>query len=178
MAFADFKHWMGQHGMTDLAQLDPPKATGLIVHILQAIAQLEKKIRPQQLLMARYYTTQDQPRLKKGESSLQWDFELQGVAPVRGQFNTSIVFELDTKQLGSLMDPNAGRVIRQLNAQCSCTETIKPCVHQIHCLHFIRRQLSQRSAEDAIQWMESCVTDGRYAGRKLVESLGYLRDAP
>ncbi|MFY7873918.1 MAG: hypothetical protein ACOVQM_00640, partial [Pirellula sp.] len=68
--------------MTDLAQLDPPKATGLIVHILQAIALLEKKIRPQQLLMARYYTTQDQPRLKRGESNLHWDFELQGVAPV------------------------------------------------------------------------------------------------
>ena len=67
--------------MTNLAQLDPPKATGLIVHILEAIALLEKKIRPQQLLMARYYTAQDQPRLKKGETSLQWDFELQGVAP-------------------------------------------------------------------------------------------------
>jgi superfamily II DNA or RNA helicase len=162
--------------MTDLAQLDPPKATGLIVHILQAIALLEKKIRPQQLLMARYYTTQDQPRLKRGESNLHWDFELQGVAPVRGQFNTSIVIELDTTQLGNLMDPGAGRVVRQLNAKCSCTETIKPCVHQIHCLHLIRRQLSQRSAEDAIQWMESCITDGRHAGRKLVESLSYLRD--
>jgi superfamily II DNA or RNA helicase len=169
---------MEQHGMTNLAQLDPPKATGLIVHILQAIAQLEKKIRPQQLLMARYYTTQDQPRLKRGESNLQWDFELQGVAPVRGQFNTSILFELDPKQLGNMLDPNAGRVIRQLNAQCSCTETIKPCVHQIHCLHFIRRQLSQRSPEGAIQWMESCITDGRHAGRKLVESLTYLQELP
>ncbi|MFY7873919.1 MAG: hypothetical protein ACOVQM_00645, partial [Pirellula sp.] len=90
--------------------------------------------------------------------------------------NTSIVIELDTTQLGNLMDPGAGRVVRQLNAKCSCTETIKPCVHQIHCLHLIRRQLSQRSAEDAIQWMESCITDGRHAGRKLVESLSYLRD--
>ncbi len=178
LAFADLLPWTEQNGMTNLAQLDPPKATGLIVHILEAIALLEKKIRPQQLLMARYYTAQDQPRLKKGESSLQWDFELQGVAPVRGQFNTSILFELDTKQLGNLMDPNGGRVIRQLNAQCSCVETVKPCVHQIHCLHYIRRQLSGKSAEDAIQWMQSCVTDGRHAGRKLIESLGYLKDAP
>jgi hypothetical protein len=162
--------------MTDLAQLDPPKATGLIVHILQAIGILEKKIRPQQLLMARYYTTQDEPRLKRGETSLQWDFELQGVSPVRGQFNTSIVFELDTKQLGSVSDPNLGRVVRQLNAKCSCTDTVKPCVHQIHCLHYIRRQLSQRSPEEAIRWMDGCVTDGRHAGRKLIEALSYLRD--
>lgn len=164
--------------MTNLAQLDPPKATGLIVHILQAIAQLEKKIRPQQLLMARYYTTQDQPRLKKGENSLQWDFELQGVSPVRGHFNTSILVEFDPLKLGTLLDPQTGRVVRQLNAQCSCTDTIKPCVHQIHCLHYIRRQLSQRSPADAIQWMEGCVTDGRHAGRKFVESLSYLREAP
>lgn len=164
--------------MTNLAQLDTPKATGLIVHILNAIAQLEKKIRPQQLLMARYYSTADQPRLKKGESSLQWDFELSGVSPVRGQFNTSIVFELDTKQLFTAVDLHNARVIRQLGAVCTCTEAVKPCVHQIHCLHYLRRQLSQRSADDAMEWMQSCVTDGRHAGRKLIETLSYLKETP
>ncbi len=161
--------------MTNLAQLDPPKATGLIVHILQAIALLEKKIRPQQLLMARYYNANDLPRLKRGETSLQWDFELQGTAPVRGQFNTSILFELDTRQLGASVDDLSARVVRQLSAQCSCTEEVKPCVHQIFCLHYLRRHLSQRSTEDAMEWMESCVTDGRHAGKKFVESLDYLK---
>jgi hypothetical protein len=41
--------------MATLAQLDMPQASGLIVHILSAIAQQEKKFRPQQLLMARYF---------------------------------------------------------------------------------------------------------------------------
>ena len=161
--------------MTNLAQLDPPKATGLIVHILQAIAQLEKKIRPQQLLMARYYSTNDLPRLKRTESTLQWDFELQGVAPVRGQFNTSILFDLDTRHLNVSVDDLSVRVVKQLSAQCSCFEEVKPCVHQIFCLHYLRRQLSQRSTEDAMQWMESCITDGRHAGKKFVESLDYLK---
>lgn len=161
--------------MTNLAQLDPPKATGLIVHILQAIAQLEKKIRPQQLLMARYYSTNDLPRLKRAESTLQWDFELQGVSPVRGQYNTSILFDLDTRHLSASVDDPSVRVVRQLSAQCSCTEEIKPCVHQIFCLHFLRRNLSQKSTDDAMQWMESCITDGRHAGKKFVESLDYLK---
>ncbi|XZE44338.1 DEAD/DEAH box helicase [Pirellulaceae bacterium SH467] len=161
--------------MTNLAQLDPPKATGLIVHILQAIAQLERKIRPQQLLMARYYSSNDLPRLKRAESTLQWDFELQGVSPVRGQYNTSILFDLDTRHLSASVDDPSVRVVRQLSAQCSCTEEIKPCVHQIFCLHFLRRNLSQKSTDDAMQWMESCITDGRHAGKKFVESLDYLK---
>ncbi len=161
--------------MTNLAQLDPPKATGLIVHILQAIALLEKKIRPQQLLMARYYNSNDLPRLKRTDSSLQWDFELQGVSPVRGNFNTSILFELDTRNLGLSVDDLSIRVVKQLSAQCSCVEEAKPCVHQIYCLHYLRRHLSQRSTEDAMQWMESCITDGRRAGKKFVESLEYLK---
>ncbi|AMV35748.1 ATP-dependent helicase HepA [Pirellula sp. SH-Sr6A] len=161
--------------MTNLAQLDPPKATGLIVHILQAIAQLERKIRPQQLLMARYYSSNDIPRLKRAESTLQWDFELQGVSPVRGQYNTSILFDLDTRHLSASVDDPSVRVVRQLSAQCSCTEEIKPCVHQIFCLHYLRRNLSQKSTDDAMQWMESCITDGRHAGKKFVESLDYLK---
>lgn len=161
--------------MTNLAQLDPPKATGLIVHILQAIAMLEKKIRPQQLLMARYFATQDLPRLKRGETTLQWDFELTGSSPVRGQFNTSILFDLDTQNLSASVDDLSIRVVRQLSAQCSCTEEVKPCVHQIFCVHYLRRQLSQRSTEDAMEWMDSCVTDGRHAGKKFVEGLDYLK---
>ncbi|MFN7842615.1 MAG: SNF2-related protein [Pirellula sp.] len=161
--------------MTSLAQLDPPKATGLIVHILQAISQLEKKIRPQQLLMSRYYATNDLPRLKRTDSTLQWDFELSGVSPVRGSYNTSVLFDLDTKNLSFAVDDPSIRVVKQLSAECSCVEDVKPCVHQIFCLHYLRRQLSQRSTEDALQWMESCITDGRHAGKRFVESLDYLK---
>jgi hypothetical protein len=167
--------------MTSLAQLDSPKASGLVVHILSSIAQLEKKFRPQQLLMSRYFSSQDLPRLKKSEASLQWHFELEGVSPVRGQFSTTINVELDPRQLGNLDELSSDRVIRNIGMTCSCVENIKPCVHQVFCLNYLRRQLSQRSADAAIEWMQSCVSDGRQAGRKLVESLEYLKpdlDAP
>ncbi len=161
--------------MTSLAQLDSPKASGLVVHILSSIAQLEKKFRPQQLLMSRYFSSNDLPRLKKSDAALQWSFELEGVSPVRGQFSTSITVELDPKQMAFLDDVNSSRVIRNIGMTCSCNETVKPCVHQVFCLNYIRRHLSQRSPEAAIEWMLSCVSDGRQAGRKLVESLHYLK---
>jgi superfamily II DNA or RNA helicase len=161
--------------MATLAQLDMPQASGLIVHILSAIAQQEKKFRPQQLLMARYFASNDLPRLKKGESSLAWQFELEGVSPVRGQFTTGITIELDPKCMHLLADITATRVIRNIAMTCSCTETVKPCVHQVYSLNYLRRQLSQRSPSDALEWMDSCVTDGRQAGRKLIESLAYLK---
>lgn len=161
--------------MTSLALLDSPKASGLVVHILSSIAQLEKRFRPQQLLMSRYFTSNDLPRLKKSESALLWQFELEGVSPVRGQFSTSITIELDPRQIGNLEDLASDRVIRNIGLGCSCTEGVKPCVHQVFGLNYLRRQLSQRSAEAAIEWMQSCVSDGRQAGRKLVESLQYLK---
>jgi superfamily II DNA or RNA helicase len=161
--------------MTSLAQLDSPKASGLVVHILSSIAQLEKKFRPQQLLMSRYFSSNDLPRLKKTESALHWHFELEGVSPVRGQFTTSISFELDPKQFAFLDDLTSMGVVRNIGMTCTCTETVKPCVHQIFCLNYLRRQLSQRSPEAAIEWMLSCVSDGRQAGRKLIESLQYLK---
>lgn len=161
--------------MTSLAQLDSPKASGLVVHILSSIAQLEKRFRPQQLLMSRYFSSNDLPRLKKSETSLQWNFELEGVSPVRGQFTTNVTIELDPNQFQFIDDISSSGVVRNVGMTCSCTETIKPCVHQIFCLNYLRRQLSQRSPEAAIEWMLSCISDGRQAGRKLVESLQYLK---
>ena len=161
--------------MTSLAQLDPPKASGLVVHILSSIAQLEKKFRPQQLLMSRYFASEDLPRLKRTDCVLNWLFELEGVSPIRGQFTTSVSIELDPKQLQHLDDITSSRIIRGITMNCSCTEAVKPCVHQIYCLNYLRRQLSQRSPSAAVEWMQSCVSDGRLAGRKLVESLHYLK---
>ncbi len=89
--------------------------------------------------------TNDLPRLKRTDTTLQWDFELSGVSPVRGSYNTSVLFDLDTKNLSFAVDDPSIRVVKQLSAECSCTEDVKPCVHQIFCLHYLRRQLSQRS---------------------------------
>jgi superfamily II DNA or RNA helicase len=161
--------------MTSLAQLDSPKASGLVVHILSSIAQLEKKFRPQQLLMSRYFNSEDLPRLKKSDTGLHWLFELEGVSPVKGQFTTNISIELDPKQMAFLDDITSSRVIRGITMECSCAEAVKPCVHQIFCLNYLRRQLSQRSPAAAVEWMLSCISDGRQAGRKLVESLQYLK---
>ncbi|MCE2752271.1 MAG: DEAD/DEAH box helicase [Pirellula sp.] len=161
--------------MSKLSQLDLPQSSGLVVHILSAIAQQEKKFRPQQLLMSRYFASNDLPRLKNAEASLAFQFELEGVSPVKGQFTTGIAVELDPKHLHQIGDITASKVIRNILLTCSCTETIKPCVHQVHCLNYLRRQLTQRSPSDAVEWMQSCITDGRQAGRKLVESLAYLK---
>ncbi|MFN9602864.1 MAG: hypothetical protein ACK6A7_05410, partial [Planctomycetota bacterium] len=161
--------------MTSLAQLDPPKASGLVVHILSSIAQLEKKFRPQQLLMSRYFASEDLPRLKRTDCVLNWLFELEGVSPIRGQFTTSVSIELDPKQLQHLDDITSSRIIRGITMNCSCTEAVKPCVHQIYCLNYLRRQLSQRSPSAAVEWMQSCLSYGLLAGRKLVESLHYLK---
>ena len=161
--------------MSRLSQLDLPQASGLVVHILSAIAHQEKKFKPQQLLMSRYFASNDLPRLKQSETTLAFQFELEGVSPVKGQFTTGITVELDPKQLDLIGDVTASKVIRNLGLTCSCTETVKPCVHQVHCLNYLRRQLSQRSPGDAVEWMSSCITDGRQAGRKLIESLSYSK---
>ena len=161
--------------MSKLAQLDLPQSSGLVVHILSAIAQQEKRFRPQQLLMSRYFASNDLPRLKNADCSLAFQFELEGVSPVKGQFTTGIAIELDPKHLDQIGDVTASKVVRNIALTCSCTEATKPCVHQVHCLNYLRRHLTQRSPSDAIEWMLSCVTDGRQAGRKLVESLVYLK---
>jgi hypothetical protein len=161
--------------MSKLSQLDLPQSSGIIVHILSAIAQQEKKFKPQQLLMSRYFASNDLPRLKNTETTLAFQFELDGVSPVKGQFTTGIAIELDPKHLDQIGDVTASKVIRNILLTCSCTETTKPCVHQVHCLNYLRRQLTQRNSSDAIEWMLGCITDGRQAGRKLVESLGYLK---
>lgn len=161
--------------MSKLSQLDLPQSSGIIVHILSAIALQEKKFKPQQLLMSRYFASNDLPRLKNTDTTLAFQFELEGVSPVKGQFTTGIAIELDPKHIDQIGDVTASRVIRNIVLTCSCTEATKPCVHQVHCLNYLRRQLTQRNSSDAIEWMLSCITDGRQAGRKLVESLGYLK---
>ena len=112
--------------MSKLSQLDLPQSSGLVVHILSAIAQQEKKFRPQQLLMSRYFASNDLPRLKDAEASLAFQFELEGVSPVKGQFTTGIAVELDPKHLHQIGDITASKVIRNILLTCSCTETIKP----------------------------------------------------
>ncbi len=57
-----------------------------------------------------------------------------------------------------------------MSVVCGCYDS-KPCVHAVACLSYLRRQLTNVPGEQADQWIQSCVSDGREVGRRIIHDL-------
>lgn len=141
--------------------------------LLQMVEGFEKKAKPQQLILARYFTIRDKPALKISNNQYRWDFELEGGAYGQTDFETSLMMEVDSTQdadsFGRPTNRPAGH--HKLGILCGCFDT-KPCVHTIACLTYLRRNLN--TAEGGA-FLKSCISDGREIGRRIITELNAIQ---
>ncbi len=155
------------------ATLDSKYLEGLAPTLLTAIHLFEKRVKPQQLILARYFTIPERPRLMISGRVWRWEFELQGGAYGYSDHETSVVMEFDPAKLDSSGTPSSHSNIHKLSVVCGCYDT-KPCVHSVACLAYLRKQLTNVTADDAEQWIQSCVSDGREIGRRIITELAQI----
>jgi superfamily II DNA or RNA helicase len=155
------------------ATLESKQIEGLSPTLLNAIHLFEKRVKPQQLILARYYTIPERPRLTISGRVWRWEFELQGGAYGYSDHETAVVMELDTPRAETLGLQSDSAHVQKLSVVCGCYDN-KPCVHSVACLGYLRKQLTSTSADEADQWIQSCVSDGREIGRRIISELAQI----
>ncbi|MDZ4850303.1 MAG: SNF2-related protein [Pirellulaceae bacterium] len=158
------------------ATLDSKYIEGLSPTLLNAIHLFEKRVKPQQLILARYFTIPERPRLLINGRVWRWEFELQGGAYGYSNHETSVLMEFDPGKLGPNGDLSSFSSVHKLSVVCGCYDT-KPCVHSVASLNYLRKQLHGVSPQDSEQWIHSCVSDGREIGRRIISELAQIESS-
>ncbi len=138
--------------------------------LLQAVQVLEKRAKPQQLILARYYNIPERPRLLIHGRVWRWEFELRGVDFGYADYEPILSMEFDNRHLTQQGIPSPQSTVEKMTVACSCYDT-KPCVHAVACCNYIRKQMTTMDAEPAEEWIRSCVSDGRDVGQRILEEL-------
>ncbi len=145
---------------------------GAVMSVLDAF---EKRVKPQQLILARYFKIEDQPRLTLNKQQMRWEFELHGGAFGYTDHETTLIIDLEPPIAGprSSLSDSSRKGSLKLSIVCGCYDA-RPCVHSVTCATYLRRQLSGLPVYEAEQWIKGCVSDGREIGRKIISELSQI----
>jgi hypothetical protein len=138
--------------------------------VLAAVQSLERRAKPQQLILARYYAIPERPRLLVSGRTWRWEFELRGTEFGYADYETALAMDFDSRHLTAEGTPSARSGIEKLAVVCNCYDA-KPCVHAIACASYLRKQLTTVDFETAEAWIQSCVSDGRDVGLRILDEL-------
>ncbi len=127
------------------ATLESKYIEGLAPTLLNAIHLFEKRVKPQQLILARYFTIPERPRLMVSGRVWRWEFELQGGAYGYSDHETAVVMEFDAANPEPRGASSEFASIHRLSVVCACYDN-KPCVHSVACLAYLRKQLTNVTA--------------------------------
>jgi hypothetical protein len=159
--------------MEVMAKLDQQTLVGFGPVILDALQNLERRAKPQQLILARYFSIPERPRLLIQGRVWRWEFELQGTEFGYGNFEPVVTMEFDTRNLDAKGLATMQSSIEKIAVLCNCYDS-KPCVHAIACSNYLRKQLNAPDREVAEKWIQSCVSDGRDVGQRIIDELAKI----
>ncbi|MFN9918070.1 MAG: hypothetical protein ACK53L_36120, partial [Pirellulaceae bacterium] len=159
-----------------MAKLEQHTLVGFGPVILDALQNLERRAKPQQLILARYFSIPERPRLLIQGRVWRWEFELQGTEFGYGNFEPVVTMEFDTRNLDAKGLPTVQSSIEKIAVLCSCYDS-KPCVHAIACGNYLRKQLNATDREAAEKWIHSCISDGRDVGQRIIDELAKIEPA-
>ncbi len=152
------------------SKLETENLVGFGPTILSAVQSLEQRAKPQQLILARYYKIPERPRLLIHGRVWRWEFELLGAEFGYADYETALSMEFDARHLNPQGGPTLRSVVEKLAVVCNCFDT-KPCVHSIACCSYLRKQLTTLDAESVEEWIQSCISDGRDVGLRILDEL-------
>jgi superfamily II DNA or RNA helicase len=151
----------------------PNEVQGIVLSILESLGKVERKIRSNRLLLARYCKMSDSPRLDRNSERWCWEFDYLNPMGDGPPFQTMLV---------AMVQPTAAAPPSQwhqtpshfgeMGFRCSCGEaSIEPCAHVAAAVTWLRQKIAAQPPEGAWKFLQGLVADGSAAAEQLIEAL-------